>query len=95
MKIQHPKVLALAGVGVFGVAALTFAQEQKPVETKEPSFTMTSSDFANKVTRDSAPIANAGQLTLSYADVVQRILPSVVSISAYSKKGTPGRSMPE
>lgn len=95
MKIQHPKVLALAGVGVFGVAALTFAQEQKPVETKEPSFTMTSADFANKVTRDSAPLANAGQLTLSYADVVQRILPSVVSISTYSKKGTPGRSMPE
>ena len=29
---------------------------------------------------------NAGQVTLSYADVVQNILPSVVSISTYAKK---------
>lgn len=99
MKIHHPKILALAGVGVLSASVMAMAEEAKPAaaatEAKAPSFNMTSSDFTSKVTRDSAPITNAGQLTLSYADVVQRILPSVVSISTYSKKGTPGRGMPE
>ncbi|MEZ0386667.1 MAG: Do family serine endopeptidase, partial [Verrucomicrobium sp.] len=92
--------LSFAGAGLLGVTAMVMAQETKPAETKEaaapaPSFKMTSADFAEKVTRDSAPIANAGQLTLRYADVVQRILPSVVSISTYSKKPGAGRGMPE
>ena len=38
------------------------------------------------ITRDTAEVRNAGQVTLSYADVVQNILPSVVSISTYAKK---------
>lgn len=99
MKIPDIKILALASAGLLGVTALVVAQEAKPDEGAQPvvksSYQLTSEDFASKVARDGAPLPNAGQLTLSYADVVERILPSVVRISTFSKTPGAGRGVPE
>lgn len=51
-----------------------------------PGAKPTQAELLTKITRDHAEVRNPGQVTLSYADVVQNILPSVVSISTYSKK---------
>ena len=56
----------------------------KPAEAAKPK--LTRADLLSRITRDSAEVRNAGQVTLSYADVVQNILPSVVSISTYAKQ---------
>lgn len=46
------------------------------------------SEFDKKLSRDTTEIADAAHSTSSYSEVVQRILPSVVSVEIYSKKGT-------
>ena len=52
---------------------------------------LTQAELLAKISRDHSEVRNAGQVTLSYADVVQNILTSVVSISTYSKKTQAGR----
>ena len=47
-------------------------------------------DFDKKLTRDTAVLPPSARGVGGYADVVQRILPSVVSIATYSR--TPGRA---
>ena len=99
MNIPNPKSLAVAGTAMLGAAALIIAQEvkpaDKPVEVKPAPQEVPKvkpADFLSKITRDSSEVRNAGQVTLSYADVVQRILPTVVSIGTYSNKaGVTGR----
>lgn len=51
---------------------------------------MSGAEFDRKLSRDTTEIRESGHAAISYADVVQRILPSVVSIEIYSKK--PGTS---
>jgi serine protease Do len=46
---------------------------------------MSGAEFDRKLSRDTTEVRVPGQMASSYADVVQRILPSVVSIGAYSK----------
>jgi serine protease Do len=70
----------IAAALVLPVAGYLLAQDAKS-PAKD-----TASDLVARITRDHAEVRNAGQVTLSYADVVQKILPSVVSISTYSKK---------
>lgn len=86
MKTHQYKALAFAGAGLLSVTALLRAQEAKPAAVDPKS----AADFLAKVTRDSVEVRNSGQVTISYADVVQKILPSVVSIGTYSKSKAPG-----
>ncbi len=46
---------------------------------------MSGAEFDKKLSRDTTDVRVPGQMASSYADVVQRILPSVVSIGTYSK----------
>ncbi len=91
MNQYNKKILSFAGAGLLGVAVLVYAEEVKPK--------VTPAEFDAKITRDAAPIQNPGQVVMSYADVVQRILPSVVSIGTYAKRpqgglGGGGRGLP-
>ena len=47
---------------------------------------LTAEEFQNRLTRDASPLPGGGQLKMSYADVVEKILPSVVTI--FSKGGS-------
>ena len=76
------------GAALFALSPLLPAQEAKPAAAPKPK--ITEAELLAKVKRDSAEVRNAGQVTLSYADVVQQILPSVVSISTYSKQQLAG-----
>jgi serine protease Do len=88
MKKNKWNILAFAGIGLLTSVAPVVAEENKdkPRESAEA--------FNAKITRDSAEVRNAGQIVMSYADVVQKILPSVVSISTYSKKPMAGHGNP-
>lgn len=46
-------------------------------------------EFQSRLSRDSSPLPDGGQLKMSYADVVEKILPSVVTI--FSKGGSSGQ----
>ncbi len=92
MKNQSWKTLAFAGIGLLATAAPALAEENK--ETKDTP-KLSAVEFNAKITKNSEEVHNAGPLVASYADVVEKILPSVVSISTYSKKqqgrtGAPG-----
>ncbi|MEY4482680.1 MAG: hypothetical protein RL693_132 [Verrucomicrobiota bacterium] len=92
MKKQTHQILAFAGMGLVSMTTLVMAEEAKLVaETKNK---ITAADFEAKVTRNSEQIANPSQVVMSYADVVQRILPSVVSIGTYSTKPQAQGGMP-
>jgi len=57
-----------------------------PSDTKGPP----SSQFAGKILTDTSPLPNNGQLQMSYANVVDKILPSVVTIYSSTPIKTPG-----
>ena len=85
MKIKNYKTAVLAGAGMLSAAALILAEDTK----------VSVADFDAKITRDVTEVRNPGQVVMSYADVVQKILPSVVSITTYSKKSGQPNNMPE
>lgn len=70
--------MILAGASLLGVAALVYSQDAKSK--------LTSAELEKKITRDTAEIRNANPAMAGFADVVERILPSVVSINTFSKK---------
>lgn len=93
MKRTNYKTLALASAGLLGAAALLMAEETPKNEQQQRI-----AEFEAQLLTDDSAIENPGQVVMSYADVVQRILPSVVSISTYSKSGTatgPNRQLRE
>ncbi len=57
-------------------------------ETPAPAKT-TPADFQAKITKDATPLPNNGQLQMSYATVVEKILPSVVTIHSSAPIKTP------
>jgi serine protease Do len=84
MQYRNLKSQFIAAALLLPMAGYLSAEENKPAA---PAKAKTSpAEFLSHITRDSAEVRNAGQVTLSYADVVQNILPSVVSISTYAKK---------
>lgn len=92
MKKLKTNALVLAGSAMLGAAALVIAQDIKPTEVKpapQDVPKLKPADFFAQIDRDGSEVRNAGQVTLSYADVVQRILPTVVSIGTYSTKSGP------
>lgn len=58
-------------------------------ETKAPQAQLSTADFLAKITKDSSPLPSNGQLQMSYANVVDKILPSVVTIYSSSPIKTP------
>ena len=51
-------------------------------------------EFHARLTRDDTPLPGGGQLQMSYASVVEKILPSVVTIFSYGKATSP-HEMPD
>src|SRR5215207_4887347 len=94
MQSRHLKHQYIAAALLLPIAGFLSAQEKQPAAAAKPK--VTQAELLAKIARDSAEVRNAGQVTLSYADVVQKILPSVVSISTYARKGLArgGRNMP-
>ncbi len=70
--------MILAGASLLGVAALVYSEDAKSK--------ITSAELEKKITRDISETRTANPAMAGYADVVERILPSVVSINTYSKK---------
>ena len=68
----------IASTGLLGIAALALAEDIKP-KINVP-------EVEAKITRDSSEVRTPSQPMSGYADVVQKILPSVVSIGTYSTK---------
>lgn len=54
-----------------------------------PSNTQDAAIFRNKVAKDNTPLPNNGQMQMSYANVVERVLPSVVTIYSSAPIKTP------
>lgn len=73
------------------LATLTLACSLAGAETHD------SKAFQSKLTRDAAPLPNGGQIQMSYANVAEKILPSVVTIfsSAPMKEPTVDRIPPQ
>ncbi len=61
-------------------------------ETPKPA-KITAAEFQSRLTRDDAPLPEGGQLKMSYAGVVEKILPSVVTI--FSKGGGGQSEVPD
>ncbi len=78
MNHLYIKQIILGSAGLLGVVALAIA------ETETPKTSV--ADFDAKITRDTSEVRSANPAHAGFADVVQKIMPSVVSISTYSKK---------
>ncbi|CAN5752226.1 serine protease MucD [soil metagenome] len=92
MKKHTQQILTFASMGLVTMTTFALAEEAKPVaETKQK---ITAGEFQTKISHNSDQIPNSGQVVMSYADVVQRILPSVVSIGTYSSKPLTQGGMP-
>lgn len=72
------QTLLLASVGLIGAAALVIGEETKPK--------ISSSEFDQKLARDSAQTKPVNPSLGGYAEVAEKIMPSVVRISTFSKK---------
>ncbi len=80
MNHNRIKQIILGGAGLLGAVALVMAETDKSKASV--------ADFDAKITRDISEVRSANPALAGFADVVQKIMPSVVSISTYSKKAT-------
>lgn len=71
--------LAASGLTVLALAQETTVRKATP---NEPA-----TEIASQLKRDASPLPQGGQLQMSYADVVDTVLPSVVTIFPSSKGG--------
>jgi serine protease Do len=78
--LQLTQILAAAGLLVLS-SGTAFA------EVKKVGPKLAASEFKSRLLTDTAPLPAGGQLQMSYATVVDKILPSVVTIFAYGGKG--------
>lgn len=85
MQTRTLKHQVIAAALMFPMAGLM------PAQVATPEVKLSQADLLAKISRDHSEVRNAGQVTLSYADVVQNILKSVVSIGTYSKKPQAGQ----
>ncbi|HEY1049560.1 MAG TPA: hypothetical protein VGE39_07385, partial [Prosthecobacter sp.] len=60
-----------------------------PSKVPDPNAKVDAADFHSKITKDNSPLPNGGQLQMSYATVVDKILPSVVTIYSSAPIKTP------
>jgi len=76
MKTSKNRLIIITGAALLIVSVIL-------AETVKPQ--MSGVDFDRKLSRDTTDIRTPGPITGSYADVVQRILPSVVSVQTFTK----------
>lgn len=90
---MNPSTRFTFALAASGVLALSPAQAQAPKEAvKEVAREApksTPAEFHARLTRDDSPLPAGGQLQMSYATVVDKILPSVVTIFSYGKATSP------
>lgn len=55
-------------------------------DIKAPEIKLTAEEFHTRLTKDPTPLPAGGQLQMSYAGVVDKILPSVVTVFSYGEK---------
>lgn len=79
--IANTAVLTLALIGGFSVCASAEAPASPKLKPEE---------FRAKLKKDEAPLPNGGQVMMSYANVAEKILPSVVRITTYGTVKTGG-----
>lgn len=60
-----------------------------PAKKGDPDAKVDSADFHSKISKDNSPLPNGGQVQMSYATVVEKILPSVVTIYSSAPIKTP------
>ncbi|MFM7606012.1 MAG: hypothetical protein ACKO8Z_12565, partial [Prosthecobacter sp.] len=65
------------------ITAITLALSLAHAETIDANA------FHSKLTRDATPLPNSGQIQMSYANVAEKILPSVVTIFSSAPMKTP------
>lgn len=80
MKTTKYRMMIVAAAGLLAAAGI-WAEMTRPH--------MSGIEFDKKLLRDASEPPAPGPMNGGYADVVQRILPSVVSIGTYSKKSGP------
>jgi len=61
---------------------------------KAPATKITAEEFQNRLLRDESVLPGGGQLMMSYANVVDKILPSVVTVFSYGEKAGRGGQGP-
>lgn len=83
MKTSKYRKVIVTALAVLATSAI-WAEMTKP--------RLSGAEFDKKLLRDASELVAPGGVTGGYADVVQRILPSVVSIGTYSKKSGQGFS---
>ncbi len=71
------------------VPLLPPADPKAPGAPSAPGSATAPADFAAKIVKDASPLPNNGLLQLSYANVVEKILPSVVTITSSTPIKTP------
>lgn len=77
--------LACASASLLGLPLLGADTTAKP-----PAIKITAEDFHNRLLRDESVLPGGGQLMMSYANVVDKILPSVVTVFSYGEKAGRG-----
>jgi serine protease Do len=80
------KAIACAAVGMFGAQLLN-------AEEKQPAAKISAEEFHSRLRKDDSALPAGGQLQMSYAGVVDKILPSVVTVFSYGERA--GRAMRE
>jgi serine protease Do len=83
MKHLSRLTLACASVSLLGISLLQ-------ADIKAPATKITAEEFHSRLLRDESPLPSAGQLQMSYANVVDKILPSVVTVFSYGEKAGRG-----
>lgn len=101
----HPRfciAFTCAGVLAAGLSGLHAQQAVAPLPPTEKAVSTPTlmppadqkgqppSEFSGKILKDNSPLPNNGQLQMSYASVVDKILPSVVTIYSSTPIKTPG-----
>ncbi len=87
MKTPHRLLTTFACLSLLP-AGLPHLSAQQPAAAPLPPKT-TPADFQAKIIKDASPLPNGGQLQMSYASVVDKILPSVVTIHSSAPIKTP------
>lgn len=80
------KAIACAAAGLLGSPFLI-------AEVKEPAAKISAEQFHSRLQKDDSGLPSGGQLQMSYAGVVDKILPSVVTVFSYGERA--GRAMQE
>ena len=79
MKKPHRLTLACATLSLLGSSWLQ-------ADVKTPAVQLSAEEFHTRLQKDASPLPAGGQLQMSYAGVVDKILPSVVTVFSYGDK---------